>query len=171
MGALAVPDGRCERPRPYPRHRTPAGILEWLAAERITLTFLADAARRSSVGRTDAAAPALRFLLTGGDRLHRSPERGLPFALVNHYGPTEATVVATAVSVPPATTGSRPPIGRPIDNVQAVVVDQYGQPLPVGVPGELWIGGAGLARGYLRRPDSPASVLSSAADKRMYRTR
>jgi acyl carrier protein len=113
---------------------------------------------------------ALRFLLTGGDRLHRAPERGLPFDLVNHYGPTEATVIATAGLVPPNSGEVAPPIGRPIDNVQAVVVDQYGQPLPVGIPGELWIGGVGLARGYLRRPELTAERFIESGGHRMYRS-
>jgi len=112
----------------------------------------------------------LRFLLTGGDRLHRAPEPGLPFNLLNHYGPTEATVVATACVVQPGTSESRPPIGRPIDNVQAVVVDRQGQPLPVGVPGELWIGGAGLARGYLRQPDLTTERFVKYGGLRMFRT-
>jgi amino acid adenylation domain-containing protein len=155
---------------PPPTARTPSGILVWFAEERITLAFLATPLAEAVLAEPIPPNLRLKFLLTGGDCLHRSPERGLPFALVNHYGPTEATVVATACPVPPATTGSRPPIGRPIDNVQVLVADRYGQPLPVGVPGELWIGGAGLARGYLGLPGLTSERFVQYGDKRMYRT-
>ena len=150
--------------------RSPVGILEWLAAERITLTFLPTPLAEAVLIEPMPPHLALRCLLTGGDRLHRAPERQLPFDLVNHYGPTEATVVATAGVVPPNRNESAPPIGRPIDNVRAVVVDQYGQPLPVGIPGELWISGAGLARGYLRRPELTVERFIERGRQRMYRT-
>jgi amino acid adenylation domain-containing protein len=150
--------------------RSPTGILEWLAAERITLAFLPTPLAEAVLIEPMPPHLALRFLLTGGDRLHRAPERGLPFDLVNHYGPTEATVIATAVLVPPDSGEVAPPIGQPIDNVRAVVVDRYGQPLPVGIPGELWIGGAGLARGYLRRPELTAERFIENGEHRMYRS-
>src|SRR5262249_55890981 len=96
----------------------------------------------------------LRALLTGGDKLHRPPSSKLPCALINHYGPTENTVVSTWAPVPPAEPGGKaPPIGRPIANTQVFVLDRNLQPAPVGVPGELHIGGVGLARGYLDRPE------------------
>lgn len=155
---------------PPPTTRSPADILAWLAAQEITVAFLATPLAEAVLAEPMVPHLRLRFLLTGGDRLHRSPERGLPFDLVNHYGPTEATVVATAGAVQPGSDGSQPPIGWPIANVQAVVVDRYGQPLPVGVPGELWIGGAGLARGYLGRPELTAERFVKYGGQRMYRT-
>ena len=150
--------------------RSASGILTWLAAERITMTFLPTPLAEAVLAEPIPSQLTLRFLLTGGDRLHRCPGRGLPFHLINHYGPTEATVVATACVVRPGATESQPPIGRPIDNVHAAVVDRYGQPLPVGVPGELWIGGAGLARGYLRRLELTAERFVNYGGERMYRT-
>src|SRR5207249_43248 len=100
---------------------------------------------------------ALRTVLTGGDRLEQFPPAGLPFELVNNYGPTENTVVATSGPVPPGgDSGKAPSIGRSIDNVQCYVLDRAGQPVPVGVPGELCLGGVSLARGYLNRPDLTA---------------
>ena len=153
-----------------PATQSPSDILAWVAAERITMTFLVTPLAEAVLAEPMPPRLALRFLLTGGDRLHRSPEPGLPFNLLNHYGPTEATVVATACVVQPGTSESRPPIGRPIDNVQAVVVDRHGQPLPVGVPGELWIGGAGLARGYLRQPELTTERFVKYGGLRMFRT-
>ncbi|MEA5513962.1 non-ribosomal peptide synthetase [Nodularia sp. UHCC 0506] len=77
--------------------------------------------------------------------------------LINEYGPTETVVgccVYDATDIP--LTNANVPIGRPIANTQLYILDQYLQPVPVGVPGELFIGGAGVARGYLNRPDLTA---------------
>ena len=70
--------------------------------------------------------------------------------LFNSYGPTEATVVTTLELLTPVAPVS---IGRPISNAQVYILDQYLQPVPIGVPGEMHIGGAGLARGYWQRPE------------------
>src|SRR4030095_6605522 len=94
----------------------------------------------------------LRVLLTGGDRLHRGPASELPFKIVNHYGPTENTVVTTSAPVAHGfDTSTPPPIGKPIANMRAYVLDSNFEPVPVGVPGELYVAGVGLARGYLHR--------------------
>ena len=88
----------------------------------------------------------LRALLTGGDRLQRGvPESShLPFALMNHYGPTENAVVATAGEVG---ADEPPPIGGPIGNVQVHILDRWFNPVLMGMVGELYIGGASLAPG------------------------
>ncbi|MDT0543515.1 non-ribosomal peptide synthetase [Streptomyces lonegramiae] len=87
------------------------------------------------------------------NRIFHGAERATP-ALVNLYGPTEATVDVTFHDCPgePGRPVGRVPIGRPIDNTCLYVVGRNGQPQPKGVPGELWIGGAGVAAGYLNRP-------------------
>jgi len=99
--------------------------------------------------------------------------------LVNTYGPTEATIVATGCDLPvavgTAAGGRELPIGRPIPGVQAYILSDELQPLPVGVKGELYLGGAGLSRGYLRRPDLTAekfipNPFSTAPGARLYRT-
>src|SRR5436305_1623298 len=102
-----------------------------------------DAAERAQPA--ELAGLALRTLLTGGDRLVRVPRRPLPFALVNHYGPTESSVVATAAAVALPGDGRPPAIGRPVDGTAVHLVDRGLELVPAGVPGELLIGGAALA--------------------------
>jgi amino acid adenylation domain-containing protein len=77
--------------------------------------------------------------------------------IINGYGPTEATVCATLLDFDPRTAGAGiTPIGRPVQNMQVYVLDTRMQPVPIGVAGEIYIGGTGLARGYLNRPDLTA---------------
>ena len=118
---------------------------------------------------------ALRALLTGGDRLHRI-EEPLPFKLINHYGPTENTVVATCDTVEAnVNEEGLPTIGRPIQNVQIYLLDRYLHPVPVGIPGEIFVGGRGLARGYRERPDLTSErfithSFNNLTHLRLYRT-
>jgi amino acid adenylation domain-containing protein len=116
---------------------------------------------------------ALRALLTGGDRLHRYPAASLPFKLINNYGPTEGTVVATSGEVPVTGNLPEPSIGRPIDNVIVRILDERMQTVPAGMPGEIYIGGEGLARGYVN-PEltAHAFVTSPFAEDggRLYKT-
>jgi amino acid adenylation domain-containing protein len=149
-------------------------LLAWMAAKRITVCFLSTPLLEAALELSWPADIALRAVLTGGDQLHRAPRHELPCALVNHYGPTENTVVTTCGTVTPGSAGP-PTIGRPIANTQVFVLDPYLNPVPVGVPGELYIGGIGLARGYLNRPELTADrfVVCSIADlppMRLYRT-
>lgn len=100
--------------------------------------------------------PSLNVLSVAGDRCPSdvvgrwAPGR----RFFNLYGPTESTVLATAFEA--VDSHRSPAIGKPIDNVQTYVLDAALQPTPIGVPGELHIGGIGLARGYLKRPDLTA---------------
>jgi amino acid adenylation domain-containing protein len=149
-------------------------LVRWFTERRITVSFLPTPLAELVLDEPWPADCALRTLLTGGDALHRQPPNGLPFALVNHYGPTESSVVATAVAVPAAPDGQRrePPIGRPISNTRCYVLDERMQPVPAGMPGELYIGGTGLARGYLNRPELTRErfVANPFGDGRLYRT-
>ncbi|MCP4656403.1 MAG: amino acid adenylation domain-containing protein, partial [bacterium] len=130
----------------------PARLPEWLVREGISLSFLPTPLAEAVLARPLPAGLRLRALLTGGDRLHRHPSRDLPFALVNHYGPTENTVVTTAGTVAAAADAGAPPIGRPIANHRVYLLDRALGPVPIGVAGELHAAGPGLARGYLGRP-------------------
>ncbi|MGJ5630491.1 amino acid adenylation domain-containing protein [Nostoc sp. CALU 1950] len=102
---------------------------------------------------------SLRMVIIGGEeaqlekvkRWHSSVAHLCnPPQLLNSYGPTEATIITTLTRL---TSTNSVSIGRPISNAQVYILDQYLQPVPIGVPGELHIGGAGLARGYWQRPE------------------
>jgi acyl-CoA synthetase (AMP-forming)/AMP-acid ligase II/aryl carrier-like protein len=105
----------------------------------------------------DAELPHLATLCSAGEACHpdlvRRWGRGRRF--VNGYGPTEATVATTyfVMEEEPPEGATSVPIGAPIANVQVYVLDPDGQPLPIGCPGEIYIGGVGLARGYHTRPE------------------
>jgi amino acid adenylation domain-containing protein len=154
----------------------PAALLGYFARARITLAFLPTPVAEAvldEIDRLGSPPLALRALLTGGDVLHRGPGAA-PFRLVNHYGPTESSVVSTAAEVPADRAGA-PPIGLPIENQTAYVLDGWMNPVPVGVAGELCVGGAGLARGYLGRPALTAErflpdPFGGVPGSRLYRT-
>ena len=133
---------------------TPPLLRDWLVSHGITITFLPTPLAESMIGLEWPSTTSLRFLLTGADTLHHYPSPSLPFALINNYGPTEATVVATCGLVPAIEHADMPPsIGRPIDNTQIYILDEHLRQVSIGELGELYIGGAGVARGYLNRPE------------------
>jgi amino acid adenylation domain-containing protein len=140
----------------------PARLPEWLCAREITHCFVPTPVLEAVLREPWPPGSSLQFLLTGGDRLHRGVRPGLPFRVFNQYGPTENSVVATSGPVPEENGDCGPPtIGRAISNVELFVMDRYGQPSPLGVPGELWIGGAGLARGYSNAPEETAGRFTA----------
>src|SRR5262249_28856437 len=99
----------------------------------------------------------LRYLIVGGDVLEPQVSGELlrrcpPQHLVNGYGPTEVTTFAITHEVTQVPEGARSiPVGRPISNTQAYILDGDMQPVPVGVQGEIYLGGSGVAQGYLNR--------------------
>jgi amino acid adenylation domain-containing protein/non-ribosomal peptide synthase protein (TIGR01720 family) len=157
-------------------HASLPALLRWMGSEAITLSFFPTPLAEAALAEQWPRTMALRALLTGGDKLNRRPGEKLGFRLINHYGPTESTVVATSAAVSvESKTGAVPAIGRPIANTEVYVLDQRGQMTPVGVAGELHIGGAGLARGYWQRAELTAErfipdPFSLAPGKRLYRT-
>lgn len=157
-----------------PTRFSPHQMVQWLTTEQITLSFLPTPLAEAVLAEPWPASVALRALLVGGDTLHHGPRPELPFPVVNHYGPTEYTVVATWTPVA-AGTDQTPPIGRPIANTQVYLLDGQLQPVPVGVVGEVYIGGQGLARGYHGQPALTAerfipNPFSRRPGERLYRT-
>jgi thioesterase domain-containing protein len=125
------------------------------------------------------AARTLRWVCSGGETMPPElPARLfdiLDVPLYNLYGPTEVAVDAACWTCRRDENRSVIPIGRPIANVQVYVLDRHRRPMPVGIPGELYVGGAGLARGYLNDPQLTAERFVSdpfraVADARLYRT-
>ena len=150
----------------------PAATVEWLARTGVTVCFLPTPRLDSILDEPGIERTALRVVLTGGDVLRRRPSHR--FRLVNHYGPTESTVVATAGEVERVGAGL-PSIGGPIGNTTVYVLDRHGNPQPVGVPGELHLGGKSVARGYLNQPALTAQrfladPFAGTPGARMYRT-
>jgi amino acid adenylation domain-containing protein len=130
----------------------PKELVEWLEEQEITIAFLATPLAEAALKVAWPKGMKLRVLLTGGDRLHAIAEEQYGFAVVNHYGPTESMVVASAGEVD-CGKGQAPTIGRPIGNTRIYILDEEWEPVPVGVAGEIHIGGDGVGRGYLRRPE------------------
>ena len=131
----------------------PEALQRWLLDEDISVAFIPTPLAERLLTLPWPAKTALRVMLTGGDVLHSYAPKDSPFLLVNNYGPTECTVVATSALVPPQdSVRGLPPIGLPIQNTQLYVLDESGNQVAPGQRGELYIGGCGLARGYRNRP-------------------
>ena len=150
-------------------------LAEVLRGERITHTLLPPAALATVPPATAGTLPDLRTLIVGADACGADlVGRWAPHhRMINSYGPTEATVVATW-SGPLLPDGAAPPIGRPRQGSGVHVLDGRLRPVADGVPGELWISGPSLARGYLHRPGLTATRFTAdpygAPGDRMYRT-
>ena len=155
----------------------PDKFRDYIVREKITVSFAATPIAERMLQLSWPRETSLRFLLTGADALHAYPPASLPFTLVNNYGPTECTVVATSAAIEPKQAGARseamPPIGRAIDNAEVYILDDKMQPVPAGSVGEIYIGGALLAKGYLNDPALTAERFVAnpfRAGERLYRT-
>ena len=164
---------------------SPSLLGDWLSSKEITITFVPTPLAEKMLELSWSDKIALRIMLTGGDKLGRNGCDLVPFKLINNYGPTENTVVTTSGEVGGNDNSMNmlPDIGRPIDNTQVYILDSHLEPVPIGVPGELHIGGAGLARSYLNRPsltlcsfiphpfsDEPGARLYKTGDRARYRS-
>jgi len=163
------------------RVRRSADLLrDWLVQERITMAFVPTIFAERMLEQAWPAETALRYLLTGGEALHRYPAPGLPFTVVNNYGPTECTVVATsgivaAGALESAAPQTPPSIGKPIAHLQIRILDGELRPVAAGQVGEIYIAGPSVAKGYRNSPQTTAErflrdPFSVSPNARMYRT-
>ncbi|GIF17111.1 hypothetical protein Ate01nite_71430 [Actinoplanes teichomyceticus] len=166
---VARPDG----------HRDPAYLARLIQDAAVTTVHFVPSMLRAFVAEPAAAGcTGLRRVLCSGEALPgdlvTAWQRLLDVPLHNLYGPTEASVDVTSFACPPGWAGAPVPIGRPVWNTRAYVLDRFLRPVPPGVPGELYLAGVQLARGYLRRPGLTAQRFLAdpygPAGTRMYRT-
>ena len=146
-------------PQPGDSRWAPEQLAGLIAEKQVSHVLTFPSLYADLLERADAMQLAsLRCVIVAGEACPRkvvdSHYRILPQAsLFNEYGPTEATVWSSVYECEPGETDPTVPIGRPIANTQLYVLDQNLQPVPVGVPGDLYIGGDGVAIGYINRPD------------------
>jgi amino acid adenylation domain-containing protein len=163
-------------------------FLRWAGERRITVLDLPTAYWHELVHELselkEPIPPALRLVIVGGEKASAAAFSAWRKAVgnrvrwINTYGPTETSVIATAYEPPSSADAPIPaalPIGRPIANTTVYLLDEELNPVPVGVPGEIHIGGAGVARGYLNRPESTAEKFitdpfSDDPSARLYKT-
>ncbi|NEO69058.1 MAG: amino acid adenylation domain-containing protein [Moorea sp. SIO3H5] len=151
--------------------------------ERLFLPFVALQQLAETAQTLGLMPTSLREVITGGEQLQITPAIASFFSqlkdcsLHNQYGPSETHVVVTVFTLTGSTDtwSALPPIGRPIANIQIYILDRFGQPVPVGIPGELYIGGVSLALGYLNRPELTAerfiaNPFSQEEGSRLYKT-
>ena len=153
---------------------SPDLLQQWILAESVTLAFVPTSLATVLVRMEWPREVALRFLLTGGDTLLTRPRADLPFTLVNNYGLTECTVVSTS-GVVTAEEHAAPALGRAIKGTTVYVLGEDGAPVPNGMAGEIYIGGAGVGRGYRNLPELTSQkflpdTFSALPNARMYRT-
>ncbi|HEX8696369.1 MAG TPA: amino acid adenylation domain-containing protein [Longimicrobium sp.] len=160
---------------------SPPVLAQRLREERVSALFLTPTALRQTVGEVPDAFSSVAHLLLGGEALEapvleRVLRDGAPGRILNVYGPTESTTYASWHVVDRVEPGAASvPIGVPVANTRLYVLDEAMRPVPEGVAGELYIGGDGLARGYLDRPAMTAErfvpdPVSGEAGARLYRT-
>ena len=163
---------------------SPADFAAEIRAREVSVLFLTTSLFNQVVREEPGAFATVRTLSVGGealdpDRIREALAAAAPERLLNTYGPTESTTFATWHLVREVPEGAAAvPIGRPIANTRAVVLDRMGEPVPPGAHGELCLGGDGLARGYLGRPDLTAerfvpdltAGLRGEPGARLYRT-
>ncbi|MGW1129324.1 amino acid adenylation domain-containing protein [Streptomyces sp. NPDC002526] len=177
---LPLLHGGATCPVPAALNHDPSGLLARMREEGVTLAQFVPSHLALLLTETgaEAAPPSLRAVACGGEPLTRAlaarAAKAWAAEVHNLYGPTETTIDATAHHVTAGGEEGGVPLGRPVDNTRAYVLDAALQPVPAGVTGELHIAGDGLARGYLHRPGLTATRFVpdpfGPAGSRMYRT-
>ncbi|MFE9776131.1 amino acid adenylation domain-containing protein [Streptomyces sp. NPDC005931] len=150
-----------------------AALTRLLRERKVTVMVTVPSLLRA-LGRPDLAG--VRVLLVAGEPadVHDTRHFARGRVVINGYGPTEAAILATTYQVAPDDDRARVPIGRPLPGTRAHVIDRYGRPAAVGVPGELYLGGAGVGRGYWNNPEHTTKLFTTVPvvgpDERLYRT-
>ncbi|WP_281322334.1 non-ribosomal peptide synthetase [Flavobacterium aestivum] len=144
-------------------------LIDWIHEKEINQVFLPTAACKFLKQSGKEINPNIK-ILTGGDTLGNFEK--VPFTLYNNYGPTEAAVVSTVFKVDKAYEDKHVPIGKPITNKEIYILDGKLNPMPVGFEGELYIGGAGIARGYINQEEltNAAFIPNPFGEGRLYKT-
>ncbi|MEV5595499.1 amino acid adenylation domain-containing protein [Streptomyces sp. NPDC052496] len=176
---LPLTTGGVLHPVPGELRADPEALMEWLRTHRVAQAFLPPAFVKwiDEAPGERLAGLSLRRLLTGVEpvpeqALHRMRTVLPELRLLNGYGPSETTVFSTGYT-DPLPLSRTCPVGRPLDGTRIRLLDERLEPVPTGVTGEVYIGGAGLARGYVGRPDLTAERFVPdpfAPGERMYRT-
>ncbi|MBF3254643.1 AMP-binding protein, partial [Pseudomonas aeruginosa] len=150
----------------------PAALLAFFAEQRISHAFAPTVMVPALVEQPAPPSLALRYLFCAGEKLPPVATGGLPYTVVDYYGPTEATVFATCRIVDAEAHRRPASIGTPIDGCEAFILDADDRPCHGDRPGELNLAGVCLAREYLRDPDMTARRFhySQALRRRLYRT-
>ncbi|MDF5894455.1 syringopeptin non-ribosomal peptide synthetase SypB [Pseudomonas syringae pv. syringae] len=158
---------------------SPLNFQRLLLEQSVTVLWMTAGLFHQYASGLGEAFSHLRYLIVGGDVLDpaviaRVLANNAPQHLLNGYGPTEATTFSATYEIVSVDNGSIP-IGKPVGNTRLYVLDSQGQPVPLGVPGELYIGGQGVAKGYLNRDELSATQFvvdpfSEQIDALMYRT-
>lgn len=165
--SLFIPDERTRL--------SPEALRDWLVSEHITISFAPTPIAQQLMFLDWPQGTRLRLLLTGADVLQKYPPSGLPFAVINNYGPTECTVVATSGPLPVGESETPPSIGKPIRKAEIRILDENLQEVAPGSAGELCIGGASVGRGYrgdpaLTRAKFVPDTFRTEPAARLYRT-
>jgi amino acid adenylation domain-containing protein len=160
---------------------SPSSLVEQIRKEGITVMFLTTALFNLVVRELPDGFQSVEQVVVGGEALdprwiREALRNGPPMKLINGYGPTETTTFAITFPIRDvAEEASNIPIGRPISNTRVYILDANREPVPIGVAGEIYIGGDGLALGYLNRPELTAQKFvrdpfSNDPHARLYRT-
>uniref|UniRef100_UPI0036DAA4D6 amino acid adenylation domain-containing protein n=1 Tax=Photorhabdus sp. RM322S TaxID=3342825 RepID=UPI0036DAA4D6 len=160
---------------------TPLEFVQVLQIQQITVLWLSVGLFNQLVEELSPVLPQIRLLIVGGDALDphvigQVLRTNPPQQLLNGYGPSEGTTFTATYRINAVASGATNiPIGRPVANTRVYLLDIYGQPVPLGVVGEIYVGGDGVAYGYLNRPELTAECFlvdpfSDNPDARLYRT-
>lgn len=146
-------------------------LRDWLIRNQITITY-----QPTVIGEKLLTLEwpvnnfSLKYLRVAGEKLTRLPEKALPFRFFNLYGPTEDSVWSTSIEIDNKVENQLSNIGKPLFNKGVLILNKEKQINPVGIIGEIYIKGQGLARGYLNNPELTNNVFLNIHDSRFYKT-